>query len=148
MRPAGPRSIRAVLAVLFVVPLASLLALWGFAASVTMSNAVQERNFTDQDQLYGGQAQALGADLALERSASFVWLSTKMNAPTGPLITQRKLTDKAVAAFISGVNASPAMIPSSARPALASFLAALHRLSGIRAAIDSGRLNPLAEFAE
>src|SRR5262249_41606670 len=57
---ARPRSIRALLVVLFVVPLVSLLALWGFAASVTLSSAIQEHNFTVQNQLYGGPAQNLG----------------------------------------------------------------------------------------
>src|SRR5215472_11912224 len=125
-RPAATRSVRALLAVLFVVPLTSLLALWGFAASITLSRAVQERNFTNQDQLYGGQAQTLGADLALERSASFAWLSTGGKAPVAPLVAQRKLTDKAVAAFVRGISAPGIIIPS-ARPALANFLAALHR---------------------
>ncbi len=148
LRPAGTRSIRALLAVLFVVPLAAMLALWGFAASVTASNAVHEHNFTSQDQLYGRQAQTLGTDLALERSASFVWLSTGGRTSAGPLMIQRKLTDKAVAAFISGVNANPGIVTPSARPALANFLSALHGLAAIRVAIDARRISPLAAFGE
>jgi signal transduction histidine kinase len=144
----GTYSIRALLAVLFVVPLMSLLALWGFAASITLSNAVQEHNFTNQDQLYGGPAQALSTELALERSDSFVWLSTHGTAPIGPLSAQRKLTDRAVATFISGVSASPGIIAPSARPALASLLAALRRLGTIRSAIDSEQISPLAAFTE
>jgi hypothetical protein len=42
---------------LFVVPLVSLLALWGFAASVTLLNALREHAFTTENQRYGGQAQ-------------------------------------------------------------------------------------------
>ena len=69
------------LAPLFIVPLVSLLALWGFAASVTLTNALREHDFTTENQRYGGQAQTLGLQLAQERSAAFVWLSSKHHLP-------------------------------------------------------------------
>ncbi len=144
-RPPRRRSIRALLALLFVVPLVSLLALWGFAASVTLLNALHEHNFTAENRLYGGAAQALGLDLAQERSASFVWLSSGRKAITGPVVTQRQATNAAVASFQKGIRSSPGML-GSARPALASFNAALGRLNGIRAKIDAGQLSPLAAF--
>ena len=64
------RSIRVLLTAIFIVPLASLLGLWGFAASVTVSNAVREHNFNTEDRLYGGWAQSLFTQLAEERVAS------------------------------------------------------------------------------
>src|SRR5258708_10773155 len=76
--------IRALLALIFVVPLVSLLALWGFAASVTVSNAIQEHNFSAENRLYGGAPQALGAQLAQERPQTLIWLSSGRPAPTAP----------------------------------------------------------------
>jgi len=145
-RPARRRSIRALLAPLFVVPLVSLLALWGFAASVTALNAVREHNFTSENKLFGKQAQALGLQLAQERSQVFVWLSSGRQSPIGPLFAQRRATDAAVTAFERGVNSKPSMIISSARPALASFSTALSKLSTIRAAVDAGELTALQAF--
>ncbi len=57
------------LAPLFVVPLVSLLALWGFAASVTLLNALREHDFTTENRLYGGQAQLLGLQQAGQLAA-------------------------------------------------------------------------------
>src|SRR5215470_17714313 len=96
------RSIRAMLAPLFVVPLISLLALWGFAASVTLLNALREHNFTSENHLYGGQAQTLGLQLALERSQEYVWLTSRHQTLSPSLIAQRKATDMAVDAFRDG----------------------------------------------
>ena len=146
-RPRAPRrrSIRALLALLFVVPLVSLLALWAFAASVTLLNALHEHNFTTENRLYGGAAQTLGLELAQERSQSFVWLSSGRKAVTGSLVTQRQATNAAVASFQKGIGSSPGML-SSARPALATFSAALGRLDRIRAQIDAGQLDALAAF--
>src|SRR5215469_7753370 len=80
--PARTRSIRLMLAVLFIVPLVSLLALWVFAASITLSSAIQERNFNTQDNTIGAPAEALGVQLTLERLQSFIWLSGGRRPPS------------------------------------------------------------------
>ncbi len=145
-RAASQRPIRVLLAWLFVVPLVSLLALWGFAASVTLSNAIQEHNFSSENKLYGGSAQTLGADLAQERLQAFIWLSSGRRMSEGAMLAEVKATEVAAVAFRRGVNSSPGLIRPSARPALASFLAALGGLGGIRSAIESGRMSALAAF--
>ena len=89
------RPIRTLLALLFIVPLVSLLALWAFAASVTLINAVREHNYTTQNRVYGGAAQALGLQLARERSQVYIWLSGGRKTPLAPLITQREATNAA-----------------------------------------------------
>jgi signal transduction histidine kinase len=145
-RPAREQSIRVLLAGLFVVPLASLLALWGFAASVTLSNAIQEHNFQSENRLFGGWAQSLSTQLAQERLQAFEWLSSGRPALDEPLLAQEQATNVAVRSFRSGLSSSPSGIVPSARPALASFNAQLNRLPSIRAAIASGRMTPLAAF--
>jgi signal transduction histidine kinase len=145
-RPGRQRPVRALLALLFIVPLASLLALWGFAASVTLSNAIQAHNFNTEDGLFGGGAQAVVTQLAQERLQSFEWLSSGGAAPKQPMLAQWRATDAAVSSFRRGVNANPGLIEPSARPALQTAFAALGRLSGIRASISSGRMTALAAF--
>jgi signal transduction histidine kinase len=140
------RSVRALLAMLFVVPLASLLALWGFAASVTVSNAIQEHNFNTENRLYGGWAQAVITQVAQERLQSFQWLSTGRRSPRAALLAQQSATNAAVNSFRRGLNSSPGLIQPSARPALDDALAALGRLGRIRAAIGSGHMTALAAF--
>lgn len=129
-----------------MVPLVSLLALWGFAASVTVLSAMREHNFTTENRLYGSQAQVLGLELAQERSQVYVWLSSGRRSPLGPLLAQRRTTNAAVTAFQRGLNARPGVIISSARPALASFTAALGRLDSIRAKIDAREMTALEAF--
>jgi signal transduction histidine kinase len=145
-RPGSQKPVRALLALLFVVPLASLLALWGFAASVTLSNAVQAHNFNTEDSLFGGGAQAVLTQLAQERLQSFEWLSSGGVASKQPMLAQQRATNTAVNSFRRGVNANPGLIQPSARPALQTALAALGKLGGLRASISSGRMTALAAF--
>ncbi len=134
------------LAPLFVVPLISLLALWGFAASVTLLNALREHDFTTENRLYGGQAQLLGLQLATERSQVFVWLSSRHKAPFGSLIAQRRATDAAVTAFRRGASARPGTLPVAAQRALASFNSMLGELTTIRAKVNTHQISALGAF--
>jgi len=145
-RPARTRSIRALLAPIYVVPLASLVALWVFAASLTALNALREHNYNTENKLYGAQAQTLNLDLVLERSAVFVWLSGGRKAPLSSLHAERMATDAAVTAFERGMRSGSGMIIRSARPALDRFTAALATLGRIRAEIDAGQLTALEAF--
>ncbi len=140
------RSIKTLLAVLFIVPLVSLLALWAFAASVTLINAVREHNYTSENQHYGQAAQVLGLQLAQERSQVYVWLSGGRKTLTEQLITQRDATDAAVTSFEQGVSARPGMVPGSARPALNRFIAALGTLSTVRTRVYARQISPLKAF--
>ncbi len=134
------------LAPLFVVPLISLLALWGFAASVTLLNALREHDFTTENHLYGGRAQMLGLRLATERSQVFVWLSSKQKAPFGSLIAQRRATDAAVTAFRRGASARPGTLPAAAQRALASFNSMLSQLTTIRAKVNAHQISAIGAF--
>jgi signal transduction histidine kinase len=145
-RPGRQRPVRRLLALLFVIPLASLLALWGFAASVTLSNAIQAHNFNTEDRLFGGWAQAVITQVAQERLQSYEWLSSRGLAAKQPMLAQQRATDTAVNSFRSGLSSNPGLIQPSARPALQNALAALGRLSGIRASVSSGRISALAAF--
>ncbi len=131
---------------IFIVPLVSLLALWIFAASVTLLNALREHDFTTENQRYGGAAQVLGLQLAQERSAVFVWLSSKHKTSPNTLRNQRILTDSAIAAFQHGVKGGPSVLLPAAHRALNQFTSALGKLPTIRGEVDARRITPLGAF--
>ncbi|HXW45372.1 MAG TPA: nitrate- and nitrite sensing domain-containing protein [Streptosporangiaceae bacterium] len=148
MRRQRQRSIRTLLSAIFIVPLASLLALWGFAASVTVSNAVKEHNFRQANALYGGPAQGVGGQLDLERQLVYTWLSSGRRMSDQPLLAQFRATGIAAAAFEKGLNADRSIVPADAWPSLRSFESALNTtLPGVEKQVLAGQLSPLAAFA-
>ena len=154
LRRKRQRSIRVLLALIFIVPLASLLGLWGFAASVTVSNAVQEHNFNTENQKYGGWAQSLFTQLAQEREAAFTYLSSARRLPVGTYLADQTATDRAVAAFQRGLATSSVSLTPTARPALSDFKQELARLSGgsgylgIRPEVAAGSVSALTAFRD
>jgi len=151
LRRKRQRSIRFLLALIFIVPLVSLLGLWGFAASVTVSNAVQEHNFNAENRLYGAWAQTLVTQLAQEREAAFVYLSSGRQLPLSSYLAQQKATNKAVAMFQQGLATSSVSLTPIARPAVNDFSAQLKRLSGtggIRDEVAAGRVSALTAFED
>jgi len=148
------QSIRVLLALIFIVPLASLLGLWGFAASVTTSSAVEEHNFNTLNQQYGGWAQGVFTQLAQERELAFTYLSSGRSLPVGSYVAQQHATDQAAAAFQRGLATSLAGLARGARPALNDFKKELARLSGgpgfsgIRSEVAAGTISPLAAFQD
>jgi signal transduction histidine kinase len=146
------RSIRVLLTLIFIVPLASLLGLWGFAASVTVSNAIQEHSFNSENRMYGGWAQALFTQLGQERLMAYEWLSSGGRTPTeAALLAQQRATDVAADAFKNGLYANSSQIVSSAWPALRNFsnqLASLTGSYGIRAHVDKRNVTALTAFSD
>ncbi len=141
------RSIRVLLTVIFIVPLASLLGLWGFAASVTVSNAIQEHNFNTEDRLYGGWAQSLFTQLAQERLQAYEWLAAGHHGSDQAYLAQQRATDAAVTAFRNGLSSGPPIV-STARPALANFNTQLAWLTGIRRPVEAGTIPAITAFRD
>ncbi|MGH3305010.1 MAG: hypothetical protein ACRDOK_25745, partial [Streptosporangiaceae bacterium] len=102
------RSIRALLALGFVVPVISLLALWVFGTDVTLTRAAAEHDFTAADRLYSGPAQALSSALAAEQLHAVTWLSAGGHVPVTPLRAQFRASDEAAAAFVAAARADRA----------------------------------------
>jgi signal transduction histidine kinase len=154
LRRKRQQSIRALLALIFIVPLASLLGLWAFAASVTTSSAVEEHNFNTENQQYGGFAEAAFTQLAQERELAFTYLSSGRRLPVSQYVAQQKATDQAVAAFQRGLATSLAGLAGGARPALNDFDAELallrggSRTQGIRREVAAGTVSALTAFQD
>ncbi len=144
-RPVRTLPIRLTLVGIFVIPLLSLVALWGVAADTTLGPAVQEHNYQQEYTTVGGPALSLGSSLAQERLQSFVWLSTGSRAPRTPMDAGRAATDKAVAGFKAAVTSGVVNF-KGAQPLLRKFYASLGMLGGVRTAIDAGKMTPVGAF--
>jgi signal transduction histidine kinase len=140
------RPIRPTLVGLFIVPMISLLVLWGYAASVTLGNAIQERAYSVQDSVIGAPADALAAQLAQERLQAFMWLNTNHQEPIEQLLAAQRQTDVAIAAFQRGADSARGAMAASGRAPLARFLGKLGQLRNIRAEYRSGKMGALATF--
>jgi signal transduction histidine kinase len=139
------RSIRVLLATIFIIPLASLIGLWVFAASVTASNAIREHNFNKQDNEYGASAQDLLSQLATERVAAFEWLNSGRRGSDSSYLGAIHGTNQAVTSLQHGLYSGPAIL-SQARPALADLYKELAWLGGVRTAVEHGTISPLTSF--
>src|SRR6516165_1372648 len=80
-RPVRSRPIRVFLIGMLAVPLVSLLALWGFAASITVNAAIK-------DQTYNSSSKTTNAGV--------YWLLSGGRAPQAPMLAARKLVNQAV----------------------------------------------------
>ena len=145
-RPARTRSMRLTLAGLIAVPLVSLIALWGFAANITLSAAVLESHYSTNSDTIGTKMGGLTLALSQERLESFIWLSTERQAPVASLDAARRGTDKAIAAGRGGVDSVLSLLPAAAVPQWNALLRALDQIGGPRSTIDSGRMGPSAAF--
>ena len=87
---------RITLAGLLVVPLVSLVALWAFAASITLGSAVREHNYNRLVALSAAPTDALANQVSQERQQAFTWLSTDPRPPSSQLAASRDRTSAAV----------------------------------------------------
>ena len=147
-RPVRQRPIRVTLTVLFLVPLVSLIALWGYAAAGTIGSAISKQNSDTANTDIGGPGQALLVQLAQERADTFIWQNAHGLVPRTSLDAQRARTDAAVSAFNAGAAAEAAAGAETAvsRPGIEALASEMGQLGQIRAGVDAGTTQPLAAF--
>src|SRR5580704_13079488 len=138
---------RVTLAGLLVVPLVSLVALWTFAASVTLGNALHEHNYNRLVALSAAPTDDLANQVSQERQQTFTWLSTDPRPPAAQLAATRDRTSAAVADYRRLVQQTRGLRPASGEAAQATLMTLLSRLPTIRASVDSEVLSPAAAFA-
>jgi signal transduction histidine kinase len=138
---------RVTLAGLLVVPLVSLVALWAFAASITLGNALHEHNYNRLVALTAAPTDDLANQVSQERQQTFTWLSTDPRPPAAQLAATRDRTSAAVAAYRRLVQQTRGLRPASGEAAQATLMTLLSRLPTIRASVDSEVLSPAAAFA-
>jgi len=137
------RPLRLFLIGMIAVPLVSLVALWGFAASITVSAAVKDQAYTASSKTTNAGVYGLVSQLPQERAQTYIWLLSGKRAPRAPLVAVRKQVDQAVPPARTALVA----IEGTHNPVLGSLITDLGRIPAIRQAADSGTMSPPAAFA-
>src|SRR5260370_4741905 len=74
--PPRTRSARLTLVILLLIPLLSLAALWGFAASITLGNLIRDQHYNRTQNAIAPSIIALAQTLAGERALTLISLGT------------------------------------------------------------------------
>jgi signal transduction histidine kinase len=148
-RPVRSRPIRLFLISMFVIPLASLVGLWAFAASITISSAISDHNYNVTTAAISGPGvRSLSIELPTERAQTYLWLLGGKTSSEASLLATRKAVDKAIPAARAAYEQQTGLLVSAtARAELSALLSALGQVDGIRRGVDSGGLSPAAAFA-
>ncbi|GAA2600530.1 nitrate- and nitrite sensing domain-containing protein [Actinomadura fulvescens] len=137
--------IRLRITVLLLVPLMSLVALWGFAANLTLGAAFDKYDFSTTYDKVGLPGLFLVNQLQQERSLSVVAVSTRKPADRQKLGAQRARASAVQAAFRKSAfspEATDAAKPETEQR-LAEAMKALDRLPALRAKVDTGQIGTL-----
>src|SRR6266566_1021779 len=145
-RPVRSRPIRVFLISMFAVPLVSLLALWGFAASITVSNAVSDHQYNVSAAAIASGVRGLTIGLPQERAQSYLWLISGGTAPKASLLAARQIVDQGIPAVHNALSAQQGLLSAESRSELNTLFTELGQLRTTRAAIDSGAMTPAAAF--
>jgi len=145
-RPVRSRPIRLFLISMFAVPLVSLVALWGFAASITVSNAIADHEYNVSAAAIASGVRALTVELPQERAQSYLWLISGRTISNASLLATRKAVDQGIPVARTALHAELYQLSAQSRSALNSLFNQVGQLGKIRAAIDSGAMSPAAAF--
>ena len=146
-RPVRSRPVRLFLISMFAVPLVSLLALWGFAASITVSNAISDHEYNVSTAAINAGVRGLTIGLPQERVQSYLWLIGGRKTAEEPVLASRKLVDQGIPVARTALFAEQGLLSAESRSALNTLFTKLGQLGKIRTAIDSGAMSPSAAFS-
>jgi signal transduction histidine kinase len=146
-RPVRSRPIRVFLISMFAVPLISLLALWGFAASITVSNAISDHRYNASATAIASGVRSLTVELPQERVQSYLWLLGGRTSSNASMLATRKAVDKGIPVVRAALSAEQGQLSAASRSAQSALFNHIAQLGKIRAAIDAGTMSPSAAFA-
>jgi signal transduction histidine kinase len=143
------RSARRTLVSLLLIPLVSLTALWGFAASITLANVIRDDHYNTIDNTIAPSVIGLEETLAAERGLTFAWLNDSRRSPQlrTQLLAARPATDKVDVEFRAATALVRGLLTPTALAQQSKLLTALAGLPRLRAAVDSGTDDPATAFA-
>ncbi|QFY05497.1 HAMP domain-containing protein [Nonomuraea phyllanthi] len=149
---ASGRSIRFKISTLLVIPLISLIALWGFAASTTLGEA---RRLLDVETIWTGvinNADGLTSNLQAERLASAELLAGAVTDPDALTKARAKVDDsrKNLRAKAMSEDTQSAL-SQDMKTQLQTVFEAIDRIPDIRRKVDDRRLTPstlVTEYAK
>ena len=145
-RPVRSRPIRLFLISMFAVPLVSLVGLWVFAASITVSSAVSNQNYNSTTRSINASIQALSIGLPEERAQSYLWLVTGRRSSKAPLVAARNAVNRGLPATRAALAAQLPQLSGAPKSALSTLLSDIGRLGQIRREVDSGSMSPTSAF--
>src|SRR6266566_2506217 len=146
-RPVRSRPIRVFLISMFAVPLISLLALWGFAASITVSSAISDHKYNASATAIASGVRSLTVELPQERVQSYLWLLSGRTSSNASMLATRKAVDKGIPVVRAALSAEQSQLSAASRSAQSALFNQIAQLGKIRAAIDAGTMSPSAAFA-
>jgi len=146
-RPVRSRPIRVFLISMFAVPLVSLLALWGFAASITVSNAISDHEYNASAAAIASGVRSLTVELPQERAQSYLWLISGRTFGNASLLVTRKAVDKGIPVARAALHAEQGQLSAASRAAQSTLFNQIGQLGKVRAAVDAGAMSPSAAFA-
>ncbi|MFB4315312.1 nitrate- and nitrite sensing domain-containing protein [Actinomadura sp. 21ATH] len=143
------RSIRFTLFGLLTIPLAVLLAFWGFAAAGSVREALEKRDLDTVEREYSGASLPVMTQLAQERTQTIAWISARGGMPRTALDDQRRKTDAAIAGMkrAAGSPSFQDALDAGSKRRLGELLEKIDATVAARPGIDSGVIGKLAAFA-
>jgi signal transduction histidine kinase len=145
-RPVRSRPIRLFLLSMFAVPLVSLVALWAFAASITVRSAISNQNYNTTTRTIDASIQPLSIGLPAERAEAYIWLLTGRTITNTSVLSSRATVNDGLPAARAALEAQLSQLSGVPKAALATLLSDLGQLPRIRSAIDAGTLSAAAAF--
>ncbi|MEW2352282.1 sensor histidine kinase [Spirillospora sp. NPDC029432] len=142
------RSIRFTLFGLLTIPLAVLLAFWGFAAAGSVREALEKRDLDTVEREYSGASLPMMTQLAQERAQTIAWISARGRMPRTALDDQRRKTDTAIAGMkrAAGSSSFQNALDAGSKRRLGELLEKIDATVAARPGIDSGSIGKLAAF--
>jgi signal transduction histidine kinase len=144
--PRRKRPIQATLAALLVIPLVSLITLWAFAADSAVTSAIDHYGTDTVDKDVGTVTEAVVTQVDTERADTYLFQAGHGVITSTDLTAQRKQTDAAISTFENGLHAAFGDLPAASQNLANVAVAALGKLSSIRAGVDSNRTSPISTF--
>ncbi|MGP9016984.1 sensor histidine kinase [Streptomyces sp. BR1] len=139
-----PTTVRAKIVSLLMVPVVSLLALWGFATVTTAQDVSALREVRRVDEQVRTPVAAAITELQAERRAAVRYLAAPADDRSAALAQQAKRTDAAIGRLRLGERntvADSGDLPGDAAGRLRQFVARAQRLSVLRTDIVDRRAN-------
>ena len=144
---ARSRPIRVFLISMFAVPLVSLTALWAFAASITVPNAVSDHNFNINGGIVTSPAvSTLTLQIPVEQQQTYLWLLSGRKAAKATLLATRTSISNALAGGEAALLIGNDQLSAAGKADLNALEADLRSIPGIRQSVDAGTMTPTAAF--
>src|SRR5580704_3048275 len=117
-RPVRSRPIRVFLVSMFAVPLVSLVALWAFAAAITVRGAVSNQNYNTTTRTIDASIQPLSIGLPEERAEAYTWLITGRTITNTSVLSSRAAVNQGLPAAQAALAAQLGQLSGAPKAAL------------------------------